>query len=103
MKKRNFSVIKHDEVNNDLQQIVDYYNDKKAKLGNEFYAVALKQMKRLNNDFFLYEVKYQNVRCVSVGGFPYQIHYTVNENEKTVLVNAIIGMSQDPDTNWGER
>jgi len=31
MKKRNFSVIKHDEVNNDLQQIVDYYNDKKSK------------------------------------------------------------------------
>ena len=103
MKKRNFSVIKHDEVNNDLQQIVDYYNDKKAKLGNEFYSVALKQMKRLSNDFLMYEIKYQNVRCVSVGGFPYQIHYTINEENKTILINAIISMSQDPDTNWGKR
>jgi hypothetical protein len=103
MKKRNFSVIKHDEVNNDLQEIVDYYNEQKHKLGNEFYSVALKQMKRLKNDFLLYEVKYENVRCVSVIGFPYMIHYTVNEENKTVLINAIIGMSQDPNTNWGKR
>ncbi len=69
MKKRNFSVIKHDEVNHDLQKIVDYYNNKKHKLGNTFYSIALKQMKRLNNDFLLYEVKYQNVRCVALEVF----------------------------------
>ena len=103
MKKRNFSVIKHDEVNHDLQKIVDYYNNKKHKLGNTFYSIALKQMKRLNNDFLLYEVKYQNVRCVSIGGFPYQIHYTINEKQKIVFINAIIGMSQDPEENWGKR
>lgn len=28
MKKRNFSVVKHEEVNNDLQTIIDYYNEK---------------------------------------------------------------------------
>jgi hypothetical protein len=103
MKKHNFSVFKLDEVNNDLQAIVDYYNEQKHKLGNEFFSVALKQMKRLKNDFLLYEVKYQAVRCVSIGGFPYQIHYTINENEKTVLIIAVIGMSQNPDTNWGKR
>lgn len=103
MKKRNFSVIKHDDVNKDLQQIIDYYNDKKDKLGNKFYAKALKQMKLLSNDFLLYEVKYQNIRCVSVEGFPYQIHYTINQKEKVVFINAVIAMSQDPDTQWGKR
>ena len=43
MKKRNFSVVKHEEVNNDLQTIIDYYNEKKYKLGNEFYSCALKK------------------------------------------------------------
>jgi hypothetical protein len=103
MKKRNFSVVKYEEVNNDLQTIIDYYNEQKYKLGNEFYSCALKQMKRLKNDFLLYEIKYQNVRCVSIDRFPYLIHYTVNENEKVVYIIAIIGMSQDPDTHWGNR
>ncbi len=103
MKKHNFSVIKHAEVNNDLQTIIDYYNEQKYKLGNEFYACALKQMKCLKNDFLLYEIKYQNVRCVSIERFPYLIHYTVNENEKVVYINAVIGMSQDPNKNRGKR
>lgn len=103
MKKRDFSVIKHNEVSNDLQEAIDYYNEKKAKLGNRFYAQALKQMKLLSNDFLLYEIKYQNVRCVSIEGFPYLIHYTINEQEKTVLINAVIGMNQDPETHWGKR
>jgi hypothetical protein len=29
MKKRNFSVVKYEEVNNDLQTIIDYYNEQK--------------------------------------------------------------------------
>jgi len=41
MKKHNFSVIKHAEVNNDLQTIIDYYNEQKYKLGNEFIIVHL--------------------------------------------------------------
>ena len=37
MKKRNFSVVKHDELNDDLQTIVDYYNEQKPTLGNDFF------------------------------------------------------------------
>ncbi len=36
MKKHNFKVIKHDDLIIDLQEIIDYYNSKKAKLGNKF-------------------------------------------------------------------
>jgi hypothetical protein len=103
MKKHNFLVIKHHDVNHDLQEIIDYYNSKKAKLGNKFYAKAFKQMKQLSNDFLLYEEKYHNVRCVGIQGFPYLIHYTVNQNNKTVLINAIICTHQNPDTHWGKR
>ncbi len=103
MKKYNFQVIKHDDVNHDLQEIIDYYNSKKAKLGNKFFAKALKQMKLLSNDFLLYAEKYHNVRCVGIQGFPYLIHYTVNQNNKTVLINAIISTHQNPDTHWGKR
>jgi hypothetical protein len=103
MKKRNFSVVKHDELNDDLQTIVDYYNEQKPTLGNDFFFCVLKQMKQLKNDCFLYEVKYQNIRCVQVFGFPYLIHYKISEESKLVYILAIIGMKQDPDSNWGKR
>ncbi len=103
MKKRNFLVVKHDKLNDDLQSIVDYYNEQKDKLGNDFFYFALKQMKRLKNDCYLYEIKYQNIRCVQVYGFPYLIHYTINEERKLVYILAIIGMRQNPDNNWGKR
>ncbi len=103
MKKRNFSVVKHDELNDDLQSIVDYYNEQKDKLGNDFFYFALKQMKRLKNDCYLYEIKYHNIRCVQVYGFPYLIHYSINEERKLVYILAIIGMRQNPDNNWGKR
>jgi hypothetical protein len=94
--KRNFSVVKHNDLNSDLQSIIDYYNEQKPKLGNDFFFSALKQMKQLKNDCYLYEIKYQKIRCVQVPGFPYLIHYTINEEINLVYILAIIGMKQNP-------
>jgi len=103
MKKRNFSVLKHDEVVQDLQTIVDYYNNAKSGLGNQFYKSFQKQSKLLKNDCLFYEIRYSNVRCVKIGKFPFLIHYAVNELNKEVFIHAVIGMKQNPDETWGKR
>lgn len=54
MKKLNFRVIRHPSLTTDLQEIIDYYNERKAYLGNEFYYLAVKQLKTLEQDALLY-------------------------------------------------
>jgi toxin ParE1/3/4 len=34
--------------------------------------------------------------------YPYMVHFTVDEKNKTVVVRAIFNTSRDPD-NWGKR
>jgi hypothetical protein len=103
MKKYNFNIGLHPDIQFDLREAVDYYNSKRENLGDRFYANARAKMKSLSTDALLYSIKYADVRCVEVPHFPYLIHYRVFSNKKLVLVEAVINMSKDPDANWGIR
>lgn len=100
MKKRNFTIIYHPELQYDFQEAMDYYNDKSTLLGDRFFNVAIAQIKTLSNDAYLYAVKYSDVRCVAVPEFPYLIHYKIIEASKFVEVLAVICMSKDPNESW---
>jgi hypothetical protein len=100
MKKRNFQVILNQEIFKEIQKSIDFYNDKKPKLGDKFLKGAKKRAKQLSSDFHLYEVKYDAIRCISIPNFPFLIHYRVDEVLETVFVEAIIHMSRDPEENW---
>jgi len=103
MKKSNFKIALHPEVKNDLQEAIDYYNDKKLGLGDTFYLVAKKEMESLKKDAFLYEVRFEDARFLKVGKFPYLIYYYIVEEEKTVYIDTVKNMSVDPDKNWKTR
>lgn len=103
MKKINFNIVLHPEVKNDLQEAIDYYNDKKIGLGDKFYMVAKKGMESLKKDAFLYEVRFDDARFLKVGKFPYLIYYYIVEEENTIYVDAIKSMFVDPDKNWKTR
>ncbi len=47
MKKRNFNIVRHPKVKNDLQEAIDYYNNKQKGLGDKFYFIAKKEKKAL--------------------------------------------------------
>ena len=47
MRKKVFKILRHPELKNDLQEVIDYYNKKKVGLGNTFYLHAKKQMESL--------------------------------------------------------
>ena len=50
-------MIRHPLLSLDLQQAIDYYNEKKEYLGNEFYQLALIQLKTLQKDGLLYQIR----------------------------------------------
>ena len=42
-------------------------------------------------------VRYDDVRIAVLSIFPYMVHYTVDEPNKTVIVSAVLHTSRDPE------
>ena len=92
----NFNVIANDNVAGDIQEAVNYYNQKKDLLGTRFYNSAKTEMNSLKKDALLFQIRYENVRCLKVKNFPYLIHYTVNKKTKTVRIYSVTGTHKAP-------
>ena len=93
----------HPEVLHDLKHATDYFNSKGNGLGNRFNATAAKQIIALSTNAFLFTLKYGDVRCVKVKGFPYLIHYQIDEKARVVFVMAVICTYRNPDVSWKKR
>jgi len=50
------------------------------------------------NPFF--EVRYDGIRCLPLEIFKYMIHFSVDETNTTVLINAVISTYQNPEEYW---
>lgn len=94
--KHKFNVIANDHVSEDIQEIVNFYNQKKDLLGTRFYNSAKREMNSLKKDALLYQIRYDNVRCIKVKNFPYLIHYTVNQRTNMVRIYSVTGTQKDP-------
>jgi hypothetical protein len=103
MKKLNFQVIRHPSLTSDLQEIIGYYNERKAYLGNEFYYLAVKQLKTLEQDALLYQIRYEDIRCLQVPRFPFMIHYSIDFEQNKVYVHGIINTSRDSNEHWKKK
>lgn len=72
-----------------------YYESKSKGLGKIFYLEFKSYSKTLINIPF-FEEKYNIVRILPLKKFPYTIHFTVDENEKSVSIQAVTSNYQDP-------
>lgn len=81
----------------ELDEAVFYYETIRRGLGEKF---ILEYENRLNTlyDFPFFEEKYNAVRTLPLKKFPYTIHFTVDENQKTVSIQAVTCDYQDPKT-----
>ncbi len=77
-----------------------YYELQQAGLGQRFIAAVLEHADVLERIPFT-QIRYDKVRCMSIKGFPYMIHFIVNEEERIVTVYALIHTSRNPESNWG--
>lgn len=78
---------------------MDFLKSRRKGLDAKFisdYKSSLKTLK--TNPFF--EVRYDGIRCLPLQIFKYMIHFSVDETNNTVLINAVISTYQDPQENW---
>lgn len=87
---------------NDLEQAIDWYNEIQSGLGDRLFNNVKKQTQKLSTSALNFAIKYDDIRCMCIKKFPYVIHYRLNEQTKTVRVEAMFHTSRDPKI-WNER
>jgi hypothetical protein len=93
---RKFKIRIGAEPLNEIQEIINWYNDRKVGLGASFDRRIKLEIKRLKTNALFFEKRYGNMRCARVGKFPYLIHFEVIENENAINITSIKHTSRNP-------
>lgn len=78
----------------DATKAVNWYNNKKAGLGEEFLLVLDAVIHAIERNPKQYQIVYKNIRRVFIQRFPYGIFFVVEEN--VIYVLAIQHTSRNP-------
>lgn len=89
------------EARVDIQSAIDWYNEQKKGLGKRFFKETQTALKVLSQNPF-YQKRYENVYCFPLKKFPYLIHFTINEENRVVIIRAIFHTSLNP-KGWKNR
>lgn len=79
----------------EIEEALQYYENIRKGLGEKFLLDYKDHLKTLYK-FPLFEEKYNAVRTLPLKKFPYTIHFTVNELEKIVSIQAVTSNYQNP-------
>ena len=83
------------EARVDIQSAIDWYNEQKKGLGKRFLNETRTAIKVLSQNPY-YQKRYENVYCFQLKKFPYLVHFTINEENRVVIIRAIFHTSLDP-------
>lgn len=84
----------------EIKQVVDYYNHLSYGLGNRFKQNFVVAVKKLKTNPAHSSIRYDEVRFAVIKKFPYAAHYTIDEENKIVKIQALLAFKRNPDTNW---
>ena len=79
----------------EVDEIAEYYESLSNGLGTKFFNEYQDYVETLKT-FPFFEEKYNIVRILPLKKFSYTIHFTVDEKEKVVSVQAVTSNYQDP-------
>jgi plasmid stabilization system protein ParE len=94
MKK--YKVIFSSYALSDIEEVVLYYNTQQKGLGKRFAIQLQLPLKSIKSNPHFTSVHYDDVRCAQVPKFPYLVHYTIDEDTRTVLITAVYSTHQQP-------
>jgi plasmid stabilization system protein ParE len=98
-----FKVAYAPESLQEIKNIIEWYNEVSPGLGERFKKNLLSEIAAIKQAPFTRSFRYDEVRFAVVKKFPYAAHYTVNEQDKIIKIQAVLGFAQDSDANWKMR
>ena len=84
----------------DLKDTIDYYNWKQLGLGDRFFDNLYDKIEKIITNPSAYAKRYENVRCVKIGHFPFMIHF-IDQTDSIVII-GILHTSRNPEL-WKKR
>jgi mRNA-degrading endonuclease RelE of RelBE toxin-antitoxin system len=83
-------------VEADIIIAVEHYKEINLLLAKQFLLRIKEAKKHIAQTPFGFQVKYNNVRTVSLKQFPYLIHYLIDDDQKQIVILAITHSYKDP-------
>lgn len=79
----------------DIQDAIMYYEEQQKGLGRKFHIFIKEAVEVLTYSPF-FKVYHKNVRCLPLLRFPFSIFFTVDQENSTVHILAIMHQALEP-------
>ncbi len=96
-----YSIVIHPDAIQDIQEAIDYYDEQEPGLGRRFEEAVHKHFRLLEKNP-VFQIRYDNVRCLPMKKFPYMVHFTIDEKFRVIKVWALFHTSVSPGK-WRKR
>lgn len=97
MALKKYRIVILNRAKEEVDEVSLYYESIQKGLGKRFYK-EFKTYSLTLNSFPFFEVKYNIVRILPSNKFPYTIHFTIDEDQKKVFIQAVTCDYQNPDS-----
>jgi plasmid stabilization system protein ParE len=86
----------------DIKDTALWYNKQQAGLGKRFTTEVREKVHFIRQNPKTANVRYNNVRTAVLDVFPFMVHYTIDEDNKTIIISAVLHTSRNPEL-WKKR
>lgn len=86
----------------DIREAAKWYNKQQKGLGKRFTAEVRENVHFIRQNPKASNIRYKNVRTAVLNKFPFMIHFTIDDKNKTVIVSAVLHTSRDTEL-WKNR
>jgi site-specific recombinase XerD len=86
----------------DIREAAKWYNKRQIGLGKIFTADVREKVHFIRQNPKASNVRYNSVRTAVLNVFPFMVHFTIDEKNKTVIVSAVLHTSRNPEL-WKNR
>jgi len=98
---KNYKLLYTPEAIEHIKHIAEWYNEQSNGLGTRFKNNLKTALTDILKKPLSHSCRYDDVRFAIPKKFPYAAHYTIDENNKTIIIHAIFAFKEDPDK-WGK-
>ena len=81
----------------DIKEAASWYNTKQQNLGRRFTAEIRRKVNYIKQSPFSTATRYHDIKTAVLDTFPFMIHYSIDDNQKLVIILAVLHTSRDPD------
>jgi len=86
----------------DIREAARWYNKQQNGLGKKFSAEVREKVHCIRQNPKASNIRYDGVRTAVLNVFPFMVHYTIDERNKTIIIAAVLHTSRNPEL-WKNR